>query len=944
MGLRDSIDAARRVILSSEEIAAGEMTTAYGEALSNIGADLQIVLNQIQQLRALGQPVTNTLLTKKTRFESLLKQVDTQIDGYSKLADRVITAQQRDAVKAARKTSLELIQAGQGPYAGEAKLPAPFLRFDPKTVETLVGRLGDGSPLRSLLTQLAPQAVEIVKQTLIESVIRGENPRTIAPLLSQRMGIPLSRSLTISRTETIGAFREASIVGYRQNPKVVKGWIWTCAKNARTCPMCLAMDGQEFDLDVPFGSHPNCRCTPRPNVRSFKEQGIKAPDRRPTLQTGEEWLASQNPDVQRQVLGHHYEMYREGHLRLKDLVGYKEDEQWGPSRWVRSRKQIQEGRFRPTAKSLGEIPISHEVFAPITDKSSSLPELVDVIKTKTPKGQERVIQTLRDMGYSSSDVAKRMSLEPKFVDEVTARKRIHPPLSDAEFNRYVKPNVLPKETGKLSDQPANWSDQHQQIARRLPSVPERHIGYVSEWDIKKDRLRPGVDFLPGRIVVRANDNDLFTLHELGHIVVDKEMPWDFETGKSPLFEEWSKIAIRDFGAKRGEPSSSGKNLEETFTNVYASVHAKLSGIPLTSGPVVKEGSDAWNFVVKLGTNPPKVSSSLIPLPEKIPFKTAKGKERIIQTLSDAGHTPESIGKAMGLSADQVKVYTTLKRVHPPLSSEELSHLGIQLPEQTTGSFIDKVTKWANDGSLSVQSVAELTRKELLDPSLNSKRTWEYGFIQGSKKNLEPTKFGNQTIEYEPAFRRNLQEAAEVIEQTFGPAARKALDHLDILVTPPGSRASARAESFTLCLPADCPVRTAVHEIGHILSYEFPEEIGKPIQEFFKRRTAGEEARSLSGFPESEKFKIDKFFHGYVGSSRGDEAPHRLEVMSMGAENLLFDTRRMVLKDPEHAELIHSLSQRMRALPADTPSRSVANGDIEEITKLKKQLQEKGLIP
>ncbi len=161
-----------------------------------------------------------------------------------------------------------------------------------------------------------------MRKTIITGVATGQGPRTIARRLRRVTQIAPARALTISRTEQLRSYRQATLENYRANSDLIEGWIWFASLSARSCAMCIAMAGTWHSLDEDFGSHPNCRCTPVPSMRSA--------DAGNRLQNGTEWLAAQTDEVQEKVLGKAgATAWRDGKFMLTDIVGQKESEKWG---------------------------------------------------------------------------------------------------------------------------------------------------------------------------------------------------------------------------------------------------------------------------------------------------------------------------------------------------------------------------------------------------------------------------------------------------------------------------------------------------------------------------------------------------------------------------------------------------------------------------------------
>jgi len=122
---------------------------------------------------------------------------------------------------------------------------------------------------------------------------------------------------------------------YAANADVVKGVQWIATLDPRTCEICMARDGQVFDLDgnIPMPpSHWNCRCTTAPVLKSWKELGIDAKEADagtrasmdgevPATMTYGQWLKEQSEKVQNDALGPtRAEMFRTGKVAIDRFV------------------------------------------------------------------------------------------------------------------------------------------------------------------------------------------------------------------------------------------------------------------------------------------------------------------------------------------------------------------------------------------------------------------------------------------------------------------------------------------------------------------------------------------------------------------------------------------------------------------------------------------------
>lgn len=349
-------DTFRRNVLTHEEESATALVAQYGQIYAELSASLDNLTEQVIRLLAEGKPVSRDLLFRRTRIESLLQQVEQSVAEFALFAAPAVALEQAFAVEAAQEAAASLIRTAIGPLPNSMFEPVNFLTFNPGAVEQLIGRSSDGSPLRELFATLTDEPVEAIQNVFIRGITQGLNPRDIAAELKADFQVPLSRALTISRTETLQSYREANREYFHQNSRVVDTWRWQCAFQLLTCPMCLAMDGHEFETDVMMGTHPNCRCVLVPVTKSWKELGFEdVPDQRSISQlTGEEWFAKQTPANQLEILGPaKFERYLAGKLTLRQLIGYRDDPAWGPTRFERSLKQISSRKARPPKATLG---------------------------------------------------------------------------------------------------------------------------------------------------------------------------------------------------------------------------------------------------------------------------------------------------------------------------------------------------------------------------------------------------------------------------------------------------------------------------------------------------------------------------------------------------------------------------------------------------------------
>ena len=130
------------------------------------------------------------------------------------------------------------------------------------------------SDLEGITTTMDAQ----ISRILADGLILGENPRTIAANIADRINkIGIHRATLLARTEVIRAHHLASIQTYRNFG--VEGVTvlaeWNTAGDARVCELCYPLEGKVFTLNKIEGMipvHPQCRCGAVPVVVEEEEE------------------------------------------------------------------------------------------------------------------------------------------------------------------------------------------------------------------------------------------------------------------------------------------------------------------------------------------------------------------------------------------------------------------------------------------------------------------------------------------------------------------------------------------------------------------------------------------------------------------------------------------------------------------------------------------------
>lgn len=132
---------------------------------------------------------------------------------------------------------------------------------------------------------------------------------------------PLTRAVTVARTEPVDAARTAAQLVDLANPALVSAWAWICQCDRRSCIACWAMHGRQFPItqDGPEG-HGGCRCQRLPLAGDT------------TLPTAERRFRRLSRRDQQQILGPgRYTLLQSGAVGWADLAVRRSNPGWRDS-------------------------------------------------------------------------------------------------------------------------------------------------------------------------------------------------------------------------------------------------------------------------------------------------------------------------------------------------------------------------------------------------------------------------------------------------------------------------------------------------------------------------------------------------------------------------------------------------------------------------------------
>jgi len=342
----DAIERFRRELLRNERRAASELVRIYGEAWRHIKEELMRLDAEYQAMKERGEKPGPDWIYQYNRARLFRDQVERELLTFARYAEGKVREQQLEAIRAAERHAEELVRRILGkPPAG---LVIDWNRIDRASVETILGMVQADSPLHKLLMSISASGAQAAEDVLVRGMLLGQNPREVARELRRALGTTLSRALTIARTGTLRAHREATRASYQANADIVKGWIWHSAADDRTCAACWAMHGTHHDNSEILDDHPNGRCAMVPETYTWAEIGERfgidlsdIPDTNPDIEPGTSLFEKLSEDEQRAILGPaKYDAWVNGEFDLADIVGQEHSHVWGTHRYEKSLKEL----------------------------------------------------------------------------------------------------------------------------------------------------------------------------------------------------------------------------------------------------------------------------------------------------------------------------------------------------------------------------------------------------------------------------------------------------------------------------------------------------------------------------------------------------------------------------------------------------------------------------
>jgi SPP1 gp7 family putative phage head morphogenesis protein len=569
---------ARRKLLERERGQALRTVVEFKRIQARIADELRDVLERIEKTRRTEGNASAGQLVEQARLRALFDQVSDEIFNLSIRLGLDTSNLQRRAVEIAKD------QAGE-----VAQLSANLDFFDGPATRSLIGIAGDGEPLAKHFANIAKPVRQQIFDALFYGVATGKPNSIIAQEINNAVGGGAVRAMTIARTETNRAYREASRKFYADVPSVT-GWRWLAALDLTTCPICWSMHGRIFKTKTPFGTHPNCRCTMVPVFRGDAK-----------AETGSAKFAGLTIEQQRAILGpKRLELYNQG-AGLSDFVeSYRSA--FGLSRRLKNLDAI---RFtqnpRTPAGSASGPPRSGklpELKTPDSALSSIAPRPGDPVPifATTAQATEYMDRRYPTTGFDFEGITRDGDILQKNVKELARLMDLYPEAAARlkYFGTYTDPKKIPLRA------PGRFGSDYGHCARDGSFIALNPSYFGNREKIEKAKRA-------GREVGWSVSDDIrsTTTHEFGHAVegwIDSKY-WksifEFETNDGTTSIGKIKDAVvRKFKPKQGEQSGysieGGKREQfaEGFSMYWNRPPAEHSRFTIAQAKVIKLAQDS----------------------------------------------------------------------------------------------------------------------------------------------------------------------------------------------------------------------------------------------------------------------------------------------------------------------------------------------------------------
>lgn len=300
---RRLLEELRRALVDITDEQARDLVAAWVDAWNEVEPDLRDALLEVL---VAGETISRAQMLRSERLQKVLGVIRRKLEALAKDVGVRVIADLERVIDMAGSAQASIIDSQLPPGAEQLIDLDAWSRVDQRQIDAIVRRTT--KQITSRTQPLSDDAYAAVRGELVRAIASGSNPKATAKRMVARaereFNGGLSRALTIARTETIDAYRDAAAAGEEQHEDVLAGWIWLANLRPGICPACLGMNGTVHELDEPGPmGHQNCRCARVPKVKPWSELGFDLEEPRSEIPDADEFFAGLTKEQQVDILG-----------------------------------------------------------------------------------------------------------------------------------------------------------------------------------------------------------------------------------------------------------------------------------------------------------------------------------------------------------------------------------------------------------------------------------------------------------------------------------------------------------------------------------------------------------------------------------------------------------------------------------------------------------------
>jgi hypothetical protein len=318
----------RQQLVDDYEPVARRLVSAYDTVSGHLQQYADDLTNDLLQMVDAGVTIDRGALQGMTTYQRLLVRTRVETQDFARRLENEMTGLQENGIVTGANAAQGLSET-----IGGRIVTRVWNEPDPEALSRLINYV-DSPAMQSRFATFGENAATNLADTLLNGIAQGLSPRATARMMRDWIdGVPLSWANNSARTVQLYSYRFANHQAYRENSRVLDGWIWSSSLDARTCLSCLSLHGKVFPLSAVCNDHHSGRCSGLPLVKGATWM-LEMP-------TGEEWFNDQPAATQREMMGPGmYDAWKRDQVNFNDLSREYSDDVYGTMRRVATLREL----------------------------------------------------------------------------------------------------------------------------------------------------------------------------------------------------------------------------------------------------------------------------------------------------------------------------------------------------------------------------------------------------------------------------------------------------------------------------------------------------------------------------------------------------------------------------------------------------------------------------